>query len=605
MTEVRRIFDLLDYIQEKYPTNDDAFAFKKDGEWKKFSTKEFVSLCNDLSLGLLNLALNKGDKVATIANNRPEWNIVDHALLQAGLIHVPIYPTISIDDYRYILKHSEAKMVFVSDKLLLDKLRPILEEADNIDTIYTFNDIDGENNWMEIVELGRKNKDIFAQELKKIKDSISEEELASIIYTSGTTGVQKGVMLSHRNLVSNFIATSDLQPMDSSCKALSFLPLCHVYERMMNYQFQYLGISIYYAENMGKIVDNLKEIKPDGFNTVPRLLERFYDKIIEKGNDLSGYKKAMFFWAVKLGLKYQEGATNGGFYRFKLSIARKLVFKKWKEAMGGNIRIIVTGGSAVQKRLQRIFWAAEIPIVEGYGLTEASPVIAVSHFKYPNHRFGTVGPVLKGVELKFAQDGEIICKGPNVMMGYFKNPEATKEVIDQDGWLHTGDIGVLVDNKFVKITDRKKEIFKISSGKYVAPQPIENKLKESFFIEQAMVIGENEKFASALISPNFSALHDWCSSYKLHFKDNSEIIQRQEVIARFQKEIAICNKTLGQTEQIKRFRLVPDVWSPETGDLSPSLKLKRKVIFSKYEDIIREIYNYAEGETTKVVQKTE
>lgn len=594
MPELTRIFDLLEHYNNHYPDKEDAFAGKANGQWKKYPIREFTELVNYCSMGLLALALEKGDKIATIANSRPEWNLVDHAIMQAGMIHVPIYPTISVDDYRYILAHSEAKMVFVSDKLLLDKIRHIIEETESITSIYCMDNIDGENTLGELIQLGKEKKEELNDQLMAIRDSVLPEDLATIIYTSGTTGVQKGVMLSHTNLVTNFIATSKIQPMDSSCKALSFLPLCHVYERMMNYHFQYLGISIYYAESMGKIVENLKEVKPDGFNTVPRLLERLYDKIVEKGQDLKGIKRMIFFWALKLGHKYREGMTNGLWYSIRLKIARKLVFNKWKEALGGNVMVIVTGGSAVQERLQRIFWAAGIPILEGYGLTEASPVIAVSRYNYPDHRFGTVGPVLDGVTVKIAEDHEILCKGPNVMQGYFKDEVSTAEVIDKDGWLHTGDIGVLVEGKFLKITDRKKEIFKISSGKYIAPQPIENKLKESFFIEQAIVVGENQKFASALVSPNFSALHDWCAQNKIHYSNNRELVQTPEVNKLIQKEVQQCNKTLGQTEQIKRVRIVPDEWGPDSGELSPSLKLKRKVIHRKYENILSEIYMHGE-----------
>ena len=516
--------------------------------------------------------------------------MVDMGLSQAGIVHVPVYPTISAEDYDFILNHCKPKYVVVSDKGLLEKIQPIAEKAKSIQGIFTYNEIEGAENWKKIVEEGKKNEDKFREKLIEIKASIKPEDLVTLIYTSGTTGFPKGVMLSHNNLVSNAVVTSDVHSLGKDDKALSFLPLSHVYERMVNYHFQYKGLSIYYAESMGTIVQDIKEVGPQVFNSVPRLLERVYDKIVGKGKDLPGIKKRLFFWAVDLGFKYKP-TGNGAFYNLKLKIADKLIFTKWREALGGNIKIIVSGGAALQPRLATIFWAAGMKVLEGYGLTETSPVIAVNNLTRKQVMFGTVGPVVDGVDLKIAEDGEILTKGPNLMMGYYKAPELTAEVIDDEGWFHTGDIGELVDGTFLKITDRKKEMFKLSSGKYIAPQVIENKLKESFFIENAMVIGANEKFASAIISPNYEFLHNWASLHGVKYRDNIELISLPEVNKRFQKEVNEINKTLGQTEEVKRIRLVAEEWTPVTGEMSPTLKLKRKVLNDKYGHLIKEIYS--------------
>jgi len=589
--EVKRTFDLLDHYAENYVI-DDALAVKRNKKWDKFSTNDYIQFSHYFAYGLLEMGFKKGDKIATVSNNRPEWNFIDMGLAMGGFVHVPIYPTISEEEYTYIFENSEAKILIVSDKLLYRKLLPIANQAEEMQEVFTINAVKGVKNWNEIIELGRKNEEKHKSILQKSKETISPEEVVTIIYTSGTTGNSKGVMLTHENLVSNFVATSKVQPLEFGHKVLSFLPLCHVYERMMNYHFQYKGLRIYYAENMGTIADNAKEIKADGFNTVPRLLEKVYDKIIAKGKDLSGIQKFIFFWAVNLGLKYELNNANGWFYNQQLKLARKLVFSKWNDALGGRIKIIVSGGSALQPRLARIFHAAGMKVMEGYGLTETAPVIAVNHAYYPNIKFGTVGPVLEGVEVKIAEDGEILCKGPNVMKGYYKAPELTAEVIDKDGFFHTGDIGILEDGKYLKITDRKKEMFKLSSGKYVAPQAVENKFKESIFIEQVMVVGENEKFASALISPNFNHLHFWASKHKIHYRDNRELVRDPEVLARFQREVNEVNEKLSATEKVKRFRIVCDEWSPQTRELSPTLKLKRKNIYKKYDHILREIYLY-------------
>lgn len=586
--EITRTFDIIDLNFEKYPRKD-MYAGKLDKEWITWSTEEIKEYINLISCGLLAMGYKKGDKIATISPNKPEWNIADMALAQTGIIHVPIYPTIGTDEYEFILEHSEVKAVIVGNKSIYNKVSPIAGKISNLKEIFSFDAVEGLRQFREIKEEGKKSGQAIRDELEKIRESILPEDIVTIIYTSGTTGTSKGVMLTHRNLVSNAVTTSKAHHLGYGHRAMSFLPLCHVYERMVNYHFQYKGISIYYVENMGTVSEAVKEVKPHIFNTVPRLLEKIYDNIMSKGRNLSPVKRAIFFWAVDLGLKFRlEG--NSAFYKFRLKIARKLIFSKWQEALGGELQVMVSGGAALQSRLEKIFWAAGLPVIQGYGLTETSPVIAVNPFRLGEIRFGTVGPVIEGCEVKIADDGEILCRGINVMAGYYKAPELTAEAIDNEGWFHTGDIGIFEEGTFLRITDRKKEIFKLSAGKYIAPQVIENKLKESFFIEQAMVIGENEKFASALISPNFGFLHDWCSKHKIQFRDNRDLIELPEVIDQFGREVKEVNKSLGEHEQIKRFRLVTEEWTPQSGELSPTLKLKRNLIAEHYKDIIAEIY---------------
>jgi long-chain acyl-CoA synthetase len=588
--EIKKISDLLENYKKNFFYKEDAFVGKDKGIWIKHSTKNFLDTVESFSCGLLELGFYKGDKIATISNNRPEWNIIDHGMAQLGIIHIPIYTTLGTEDYQYILEHSDCKAVFISDKSILEKIKPVISKISKIEFLYTINDISDEKNWFEIVDLGIKNREKYLKKIKDLNTSIKPTDIATIIYTSGTTGVPKGVMLSHKNIVSNFIGTSHIQPMTSEDRALSFLPLCHIYERMMNYQYQYKGIGIYYAENMGTIADNIKEIRPHGFNTVPRLMEKVFDKIVATGKDLKGYKKKLFFWALDLGLQYSETNKNGIWYEIKLWLAQKIVLGKWKKALGGNLKVIVSGGASLQPRLGRIFWASGIKLVEGYGLSETSPVIAVNIPKKPDIRFGTVGIPISNIEVKIAEDGEILVRGVGVMLGYYKDEEATKNVIDADGWFHTGDIGMWQEERFLKITDRKKEIFKLSSGKYISPQALENKFKESSFIEQLMIIGENEKFASAIVSPNFDYLHFWCAKHKIHYRDNLSLIENPNVIARIQNEINKINVSLGQFEQIKRMRIVSDEWNIQSGELSQTLKLRRKFITEKYKNIIEEIY---------------
>ena len=596
--EVRRTFDIIDLNVEKYPRKD-MYGGKQDKEWITYSTGQVRNNVNWVSYGLLSLGFHKGDKIASISGNKPEWNFVDMGLAQAGFIHVPVYPTISSDEYSYILQHADVKAVILGNKAIFNKVRPVAEKLGLMKSIFSFDPVEEVRPFSEILDAGRKNADKYAPMVTMIRDSIRPEDLVTIIYTSGTTGSSKGVMLSHRNLVSNAISTSTAHNLGYGNRALSFLPLCHVYERMMNYHFQYKGISVYYVENMGTVAEAAREVKPQIFNTVPRLLEKIYDNILAKGKDLSWFRKTIFFWAVSLGLRYRLH-NNSAFYRFRLKIAGKLVFSKWRAALGGEVQVVVSGGAALQSRLEKIFWAAGIPVIQGYGLTETSPVIAVNPFRIPEIRFGTVGPVLENVEVRIADDGEILCRGINVMLGYYKAPDLTAEVIDGEGWFHTGDIGVFEEGKWLKITDRKKEMFKLSAGKYIAPQVIENKLKESIYIEQAMVIGENEKFASALISPNFAFLHDWCSENKIKFRDNSDLIYLPEVIERYSREVREVNKSLSEHEQIKRFRLVIEEWTPQTGELSPTLKLRRNYLTDRYRDLISEIYFGGDKDSTVI-----
>lgn len=589
---VTRTFDILERGIDIY-NGRTVLACKQNGTWIEYDIRDYIENSNNLSFGLLALGLKKGDKIATVSNNRPEWNFVDMAVSQAGMIHVPIYATISNDEYKHILSHSESKIIFVENKSLYDKLQPIIAEMPEIIGIYTFVKSDGIASWNVIADNGKSLANQYKDELEELKASAKPEDIVSIIYTSGTTGISKGVMLSHENFLSNVIVTYPRLPLTAGDKTLSFLPLCHVFERMVNYLYQYTGMTIYYAESMATIGDNIRELRVNAFCAVPRVLETVYNKIIAKGKDLSGIKKYIFFWAVNLGLRFEFNGKNGLLYNIQLKIARKLVFSKWLEALGGNMKLIVSGGAALQPRLARVFWAAGVPVLEGYGLTETSPVIAVNHFQQPNSvRFGSVGPILENLRVKIAEDGEILMKGPSLMVGYYKDNDLTKQAIDEDGWFHTGDIGKIDDARFLVITDRKKEIFKMSNGKYIAPQVIENKVKESFFIEQSMIVGENEKFVSALISPNFSFLHDWCSRHKVHFENNSELISKPEVIARYQKEINSLNKQLGEFEQIKRFRLVEEQWSSQTGELSPTLKLRRKIIYDRYLPIIEDIFGH-------------
>jgi long-chain acyl-CoA synthetase len=580
-----RLFDLLHNLKQM-SLKDDALACKENGVWRKYSTQEYIDTVNYLSYAFINLGIKPGDKIGLISNNRPEWNFVDFACLQTGAINVPLYPTISGHDLKYVIQDAEIKYFFVANEALYTKVKACSADV-AIKDIYTFTN-GTDKTLLQLIENGKANPQ--EKKLEEIKASIKNSDLATLIYTSGTTGNPKGVMLSHKNFISNVVGTKDLCPFKHEWRALSFLPLNHVLERVITYVYIYQGISVYYAENIETIGDNLKDVKPQMFVTVPRLLEKVYEKIVSTGSNLTGIKRKLFFWALDLGLRYELHGANGWWYEFQLKLANKIIFNKWREALGGNIVGIVSGGAALQPRLARVFHAARIKVLEGYGLTETSPVIAVNNYDDANIKIGTVGPVIFNVEVKIAEDGEIYARGPNVMLGYFKQPELTKEVIDADGWLHTGDIGVIEDGKFLKITDRKKEIFKTSGGKYITPQAIENKLKESRFIEQAMVIGENQKFPAAFIVPAFVFLKEWCGKHNIVYTTNAEMIKNPAIVERIMKEIDIANEELAQYEKIKQIALMPTEWTIEKGEMTPKLSLKRKVIYTNNKATFDEIY---------------
>ncbi len=589
MTKITRLFDFL-YHQQRDHNIDDALVTKKDGKWIKTSTDDYVAKANAISRGLLRMGISVNDKIAVISStNRSEWHICDMGILQTGAQNVPIYPTISQEDYEYILNHSGAKFCIVSDEGVLEKVNAIKVNVPKLEQIFCFEEIQNCQNWNKILEAGTDESN--QNEVKSRMDVIVETDLATIIYTSGTTGRPKGVMLSHQNIVSNVLGSEKRIPfLVGQTKALSFLPICHIFERMVTYLYQYYGVGIYFAESIDKLSDNLKETKPHVMTVVPRLLEKVYESIYAKGSDLSGIKKALFFWAIDLGLKFKPYKENGAWYEFQLSIARKLIFSKWKEGLGGNLDLMVSGSAALQPRLSRIFAAAGIPVMEGYGLTETSPVIAVNDMRNHGFRVGTVGKVIDNVEVKIATDGEILCKGPNVMMGYYNDPEKTAEAII-DGYFHTGDIGEIDADGFLKITDRKKEMFKTSGGKYVAPQLLENAMKQSRFIEQIMVIGEGEKMPAAFIQPNFEFVKQWAKKKNIDLgKSNESLVANQEVIDRIGEEIDEVNKKFGNWEQIKRFELTPETWSTASGELTPTMKLKRKQVKEKYQSLYDKIY---------------
>ena len=585
--EETRLYDLLDNYLEKYPTQEVALAAKKQGQWRKYSIQEYVELTNLLSYGMLKSGIEPGDKVGIVSSNRPEWNMLDFAIMQIGAVSIPIYPTISQEDYRYILNHAEMKMIFIEGKELRNKLKPILPEVKSLKEIYTFDNVDPDFKYLEqLIELGLENQD--AEKLNALKAAGKPEELATIIYTSGTTGNPKGVMLSHSNVV-NQIKNLQTTPAQWSKIALSFLPLCHAYERMLVYLYQYLGMSVYYAESLATIAENIKEINPTMMSAVPRLLEKIYDKFYLAGKSLPFLQKVIYYWAFNLATRYQlEGISP--WFKFRLKIADKLIYSKWREKLGGNFDIVVSGGSAIQPHMASFFSAIGMPVFEGYGLSETSPVIAVSQRGKNGRKFGTVGLPLPGVEVKLAERDEIICRGHNVMLGYYKNPELTAQVIDADGWLHTGDTGKFTPEGQLIITGRLKSIFKTSFGKYVNPQAVESKFTESPFIENMIVVGENKKFAAALISPDFVYLKSWCGKHKLNYTTNAEMIQDPIVQKRFADEVKKYNQFFGDFEQVKRYQLVADEWTQPGGFLSPTLKIKRNVIEAHYADRIEKLF---------------
>ena len=592
MTDTKRLFDCLQQHVEHGPVPD-MLAAKENGIWKSYSTEEVAGLVERLSAGLLEIGISCGDmseegrnKVAVISKNRPEWVILDLAVQQIGAILVPVYPTISVGELEFVLNDAQVKIAFVNDQELFQKISSIKDSIPSLSAVYTFEQVSSANYWKSLLaDVSADTK----EKIKSISTRIRGEDLATIIYTSGTTGIPKGVMLTHDNILSNIKASAPCFPPGDHLRALSFLPLNHIFERMVTYLYLFKGSPIYYAESMDTIGDNLKEVCPQLFTTVPRLLEKVYDRIMQKGAEQTGIKKKLFFWAHDLAAKYEINENQGFWYNMQLALANKIVFNKWRAALGNKLVCVVSGGAACQVRLIRIFTAAGIPILEGYGLTETSPVISVNSFITEDRKFGTVGPVIADVKVKIAEDGEILCAGPNIMAGYYKRPDLTAETII-DGWFHTGDIGMMVDDKFLKITDRKKEMFKTSGGKYVAPLPIENKLKESLFIEQVLVVGSERKFVGALIVPSFSHLADWSRKNGIAVSSNEEMIRNPKILDLYKGIVENFNTLFNHVEQVKKFELLPIEWSIDTGEMTPKLSLKRKVIMEKYRAAIDRIY---------------
>ena len=588
-TQATRLFDY-PYIQLEKFNLKKAFNTKVNGEWIGTSSEEFLQKANAISRALLRMGVKKDDKIAVISStNRTEWNIMDIGVLQIGAQNVPIYPTITADDYAYIFNHAETTYCFVSDLEVYNKTKEAMKKATGIVEIYSFDEIPGCKNWTELLTLGADDSN--QDKVEKLKDAVKPADLATIIYTSGTTGTPKGVMLSHNNVVTNVNDSMPRLPIEHGVTvALSFLPVCHIFERMLHYLYMNAGVSVYFAEGIDKIGVNIKEVKPNLMSAVPRLLEKVYDSIIGKGTALTGIKKVLFFWAVDLGLKYEPYRANGWWYEKRLGLARKLIFSKWKEALGGNMDTIVSGSAALQPRLARVFAAAEMPIMEGYGLTETSPVISVNMMEDGKFKVGTVGPLIENVEVKIAEDGEILCKGPNIMQGYYKDPEKTAQVMSGE-WFHTGDKGEVDSDGFLKITGRKKEIFKTSGGKYVSPALLENEMKKSRFIEQIMVVGEGQKMPAAIIQPDFNYIMEWAKRHKITLKfDNNDFIHEQRIIDRIQKEVDKYNENFAKWEKIKKFALTPDVWGVDNGLLTPTMKPKRAKIKAKYINLYNEIY---------------
>ncbi len=592
MTEPRRLFDCIEWHLERTPL-EVMLAGKESGRWKTYSTREVATIVDDLAAGLLalgagpnDMTVENRDKVAILCKNRPEWLMIDLATQQIGAVLTPVYPTISIGELEFVLKDAQVKFVFVNDEELYLKVLSLKDKLPNLKEIFTIEHVANATYWKDIA--AHATPETKAR-VKEIAASIKYEDVATILYTSGTTGTPKGVMLTHRNILSNVVACLPCFPPGDEMRSLSFLPLNHIFEKMVSYIYLFRGTSIYYAESLDTIGDNLKEVKPHMFTTVPRLLEKVYDRIMQKGNELTGIKKKLFFWAHGLAEKFEINQNQGFWYTMQLKLANKLIFNKWREGLGNELKCVVTGGAACQVRLIRIFTAARIPIMEGYGLTETSPVIAVNRYQVENRKFGTVGPLIDGVEVKIAEDGEILSKGPHIMLGYYKRPDLTAEAIT-DEWFHTGDIGTIVDNRFLKITDRKKELFKTSGGKYVAPLTVENLLKESPFIEQVMVVGPERKFVGGLIVPAFPQLRDWCKQNNVTVTTNEELIHNEKVINLYKDIVERYNKYLNHVEQVKKFELLSNEWGIDTGEMTPKLSMKRKVITEKYKDAIERIY---------------
>ncbi|RYU83772.1 AMP-dependent synthetase/ligase [Hymenobacter persicinus] len=589
--EVRRSFDILTHQLATTPKTD-ALAAKINGTWEKISTQQLQDNVNQVSLGLLELGIQKGDKVAIISMNRPEWMFADFGIAQVGATSVPMYPSITVEDYKYIFKDAGVKAVFVSDDKLYAKVKEATADLPEVKHVFTFDKVQGAPHFSELLEKGKKGDPAT---LEPLKAAVQPDDLLTLIYTSGTTGNPKGVMLSHDNILSNCRNSQRFVPVNAADTALSFLPLCHIFERMVTYLYMINGVSIYYAESMEVIADNLREVKPQIFTTVPRLLEKVYDKIVAKGHEQEGIKKSLFFWALDLGLKYDTQKDQGFVYNTQLALANKIIFNKWREALGGNLRCIVSGGGALQPRLARVFWAAGIRVMEGYGLTETSPVIAVGGFEPENNLIGTVGPLIDNVEVKIAEDGEILTRSASVMKGYYNQPELTAKEIDADGWFHTGDIGEFVNGRFLKITDRKKEMFKTSGGKYIAPQVIEGKLKESPLVEQCMVVGADQKFPAALIIPSFDDLKGWCKRNGVDCNGpKEELVKNEKVVKMYDELVKKYNQSFAQWEQVKKFVLMPNQWTVETGEMTPTMKVKRKIITENNKDVIEALYHHDE-----------
>lgn len=584
MSKPTRLFD---YLKSNLDTAGRVLKLSKrdQGGWKSYDKEEIIHIVDNISKGLIAKGIKKGDRIGLMSGNRPEWNFVDFACNQLGVALVPLYPTLSAQDLSYIVKDAEAKLIFVSNQDLAEKVEKALANNELHLDIYTLDEVPNHKHYNQLIEEGKQQN----IDLQPYNDAVQENDLLTLIYTSGTTGKPKGVYLTHKNIISNVGACSHLLT-DDIKKSLSFLPLCHIFERMVVYMYISKGVNVYYAENLDNIVVDINDVKPQVFTTVPRVLEKVYDKIIEKGKALTGIKKSLFFWAVDLGHQFQEPKSNNAWYNFKLSIARKLIFSKWQQALGGEIKFIISGGAALQQRLARIFWAADIKVLEGYGLTETSPVIAVNSWDENDVKFGSVGRVLKNLHVKIADDGEILVKGPSITSGYYNNPVATAETIDNAGYFHTGDIGELTADGFLKITDRKKEIFKTAGGKYIAPQVMENKLMESVLIGQIMIIGENKKFPAALIVPAFEELEKYCKVKGIPFESKESIIRDPQVIEKYQREIDKANENFGNWEMVKKFVLLPKEWTIDNGELTPKLSLKRKIILQKHEEDINKIY---------------
>jgi long-chain acyl-CoA synthetase len=585
--EIKRTFDILDRLRSITQKHDILNA-KVNKKWVNYSIADLIDNSNYVSAALLKMGLSPGDKAVILAANMPQWNFVDYGCQQAAIISVPLFPTIGTSDLKYILQHCEARIVFISEKAAYQRLEEIREELPHLQHIVSFKQIDGVKHFSELLETGKQH--VIEADLIKIKGQIKEDDLFTILYTSGTTGKPKGVMISHKNLLSNVMICKDIAPFTTKWRALSFLPLNHVYERFLNTVYLFQGVSIYYAENFETIGENCREIHPQIFVAVPRVLERVLEKIIAAGEKLTGLKKRIFDWSLNLATNFELHGANGPWYEFQRKIADVLVFKKWRAAIGGEVDLVVSGGAALNPRIERIFTCAGIDLLQGYGLTETCVVVSVNRYQKAKRMFGSVGLVVENSQVKIADDGEILMKGPSLMLGYYKDPEATAEVIGKDGWFHTGDVGMFVNNQFLKITDRKKEIFKSSAGKYISPASIENKLKESKYIEQSMVIGEGQKFVSALIVPSLASFREYCDKNNIVWQDEATMAEHAELKKIIADHVKIINENLAPFEQVKRYRLLNRSWGVESGELTPKLSLKRKVIAEKNRGVIDEIF---------------